>query len=197
MKFLNPKNILNVYLCVDAQIVLSWILSRNVKSKNIFARNRVKDIGQICDEINSEYSLKCQFKYVPTSENCADLVTRGLTYAKFLDQFDFWVFGAKFIRKYPFSWPENNLGCLSSENKTSLTCNVQINSESRSIFPLEKFSSIHKVFSITAFVLKYVFQFIIKKPFVREQTRMDYLSQAKIYWIKLEQSKYFRRKWIF
>ena len=35
----------SIIICVDAQIVLSWILSKCVESKNLFASNRVKDIS--------------------------------------------------------------------------------------------------------------------------------------------------------
>ena len=91
LKFIPVKNIKDLFICVDAQIVLSWILSKNVKTKNIFARNRIKDIVQMSDSITKDFDLTCKFKYVPTAENSADLVTRGLSFSAFKDKFDFWV----------------------------------------------------------------------------------------------------------
>ena len=43
----------DVVFCVDAQIVLSWILSTYVKTKNVFAKNRVKDISDMRAEIRT------------------------------------------------------------------------------------------------------------------------------------------------
>ena len=48
----------NIYLSVDAQIVLSWILSDDIKTKSLYKRNRIKDIHQMIKEIDSEYSIK-------------------------------------------------------------------------------------------------------------------------------------------
>ena len=53
-------------LCVatDAQVVLSWLLSQSMASKNIFAKNRLKDVLRMNRELESQYGLKPLFKYV-------------------------------------------------------------------------------------------------------------------------------------
>ena len=38
-------DIKNLYVAVDTQIVLAWLLSTKVNRKNIFVANRLKDIG--------------------------------------------------------------------------------------------------------------------------------------------------------
>ena len=68
----------DIIVCLDAQVALSWILSGNVKSKNIFAKNRVNDIKLLRDDVRQNYNIECKFRYVPTELNPSDLVTRGL-----------------------------------------------------------------------------------------------------------------------
>ena len=43
--------ITDIYIFVDGQVVLSWLLKDNMKIKNIFAGNRVKDIDNITQQI--------------------------------------------------------------------------------------------------------------------------------------------------
>ena len=82
-------------LCVakDAQVVLSWTFSETIASKNIFARNSLTGILQMCLDLETEYGIKPTFRYVSTTENLADLITRGLTMKKFQDNFEFWYHG--------------------------------------------------------------------------------------------------------
>ena len=47
----------NIIIAVDAQIVLSWLLSNVVKSKNQFAKNRLKDIHNMVSEISEKFSV--------------------------------------------------------------------------------------------------------------------------------------------
>ena len=55
-----------VYICSDSQVALSWVLTRNVKSKNQFANNRVKDICEMLEVTNTEFNVPCYFRYCPT-----------------------------------------------------------------------------------------------------------------------------------
>ena len=41
------------------------------------------------EDIKIKYSLEVQFKYVPTSDNPGDLLTRGLSLSKFKNQLEF------------------------------------------------------------------------------------------------------------
>ena len=81
----------NLYLALDAQVVLAWLTSSsNVKS--VYASNRIKDAKLInVNNIELKYNLTVQYKYVPTTENPGDLLTRGLTFDKFRECLDFWI----------------------------------------------------------------------------------------------------------
>ena len=75
-------------MAVDAQVVLSWILSENIKTKCLFTRNHFKDIRERIGKLHDlEFDLV--FKYVNTSDNPADLITRGITLNKFRTELQF------------------------------------------------------------------------------------------------------------
>ena len=76
-------------IAVDAQVVLSWLMSQQIKTKNQFAKNRLKDIRMMSQELKVKYNLDIVFKYVPTDQNPADLLTRGLSLIKFKDLLHF------------------------------------------------------------------------------------------------------------
>ncbi|XP_047737076.1 uncharacterized protein LOC125178101 [Hyalella azteca] len=100
---------------IDAQIVLSWILTNKVKAKNVFARNRVKDISEFRVELEKKYGLDAKFRFIPTELNPADLVTRDVNIVEFQKKFQFWIHGPDFLSS-TFVWPQRELGCLSPVN---------------------------------------------------------------------------------
>ena len=69
----------NVYINCDAQVVLSWLLLDNMKTKNQFARNRIRDINEMKKKLIDKHNIPIHLKYVPTDQNPADLLSRGLT----------------------------------------------------------------------------------------------------------------------
>ena len=48
------------------------------RPKNIFAKNRMKDIKDIKRGIATKYSIRILFKYVPTDAHLADMITQGI-----------------------------------------------------------------------------------------------------------------------
>ena len=73
----------DIVISVDTQIVLSWLLSDNIKTKNQFVKNRLKDIRKMIRELKEEKSLSVKFRYVHTEQNPAGLLTRGDNFEKF------------------------------------------------------------------------------------------------------------------
>ena len=111
------SKVVNVTICVDAQIVLSWILTSNVKTKNPFARNRVNDIASLRSQIKDQFNLACHFRYLPSASNPADLLTRGESFKGFLDTLHFWRYEPIFFQLPKVEWPAHELGCLSDSSK--------------------------------------------------------------------------------
>lgn len=178
------KNVVDVVFCIDSQIVISWILSGKVKSKNVFANNRIRDITGFRKDILDKFGLNCYFSYVPTDLNPADLLTRGLSVSEFEAQMELWVHGPAYIQTIPIEFPSKNLGSISDSNKL-LMSNI-ISNKVETLFPIEKFSNLNKTFRITSLILKFVF-LKCKKSVSRERL----MNLSKLYWLKTEQARHF------
>lgn len=174
----------NVVICIDAQIVISWILTGKVKSKNIFAQNRVKDINSYRDQIKQEFSIDCNFKFIPTELNSADLLTHGLSSSVFQTKINFWNHGPEFLRTEPIDWPQRSLGCLSESNKIVLASIT--GSSNEPVFPVDRYSNINKLLRITALLLKY-----LNKLRKIEKSQTQLINEARVYWLKFEQKRYY------
>ena len=81
----------------DSMNVLWWIRGRSRAFKT-FVANR---IGKI-----HEHSTPKQWRYVPTRENPADLVSRGVS-VELLTNSDIWWYAPKFLEQSESDWPEN------------------------------------------------------------------------------------------
>ena len=130
--------------------------------------------------------MNIQFKYVPTKENVADIVTRGLSYGAFCQELDFWLNGPSFINEKPISWPSNNLGCLSQASK-ELTCNVAVHKSENFVFDLNKYSKLNNLVSVLGYVIEFCHK--IMKKFT---SRLECLKLSKIYLIRYDQKVSFQ-----
>ena len=176
-----------INIFVDAQIVLSWLLSGKVNTKQIFIRNRLQDIKQMADEIEKEKNIKCQYIYVTTEENPADMVTRGISFKEFQEKLDFWNYGPPWLLQEKWLWPQNKLGCLSDHSKSLTHSNfISTNAvidKNDCVIDVSKYSSLDKVERIMT--LAYKFINLAKK---RDN---DPSLLAKIYLVKSVQKEHF------
>ena len=79
----------NIDVAMDAQVMLSWLLSSAVKTKNQFARNRIQDVHRMKKELLEQFQIPIIFKYVSTDQNPGDLLTRGLSLEQFKQKYNF------------------------------------------------------------------------------------------------------------
>ena len=184
---LNDSNVTDITIGVDAQIVLSWILTGKVKTKNIFASNRVKDINKYQKDVSDKFGLNIKFKYLPSEENPADLVTRGLSFKEFQGKLKFWLHGPEFLSHKVVQWPVKNLGCLSEEHKL-LACNALVINEPP-IIDCDKFSDINKLYRVTSYVFKFIDGCRKIKTSIQDQ-----VNKAKLYWIHHIQNTNFKQE---
>jgi len=187
LKSLNPLNLGELFICVDSQVVLSWILSGKVNSKNLFARNRVRDVRQLILDVEETFNLGVKFRYVCSSDNPADMVSRGVTAAEWLRRLEFWKHGPHFLNENPIAWPVGHTGCF-SDRTINLTSNSAVVETKESLFDVNRFSSLKTLISVTAFI--YLF---IAKARKLSTKFLDCVAKAKLYWIKREQSVHFSR----
>lgn len=187
VKALGRVNITNVVIAVDSQIALSWVLNGNLKSKNVFASNRIADILCYQETLLKEHNIKCEFRYVPTALNPADLLTRGISIREFESKFSFWTTGPSFIREGLNNWPSSQLLSLSDANKTLVGSTFVSQSVAKiPIINLAEFSCLHKLLSVTARL--YECGSLLRK---KVMTRFDSLALARKYWLISEQANYF------
>ena len=78
-----------ITLWSDSQIVLSWLTTK--KQLQHYVCSRVEKINQI----TSSHT----WKYCPTSENPADLLTRGLSTAQLNENLQLWLHGPPWLTK--------------------------------------------------------------------------------------------------
>ena len=182
---INAEKVLNITIGIDAQIVLSWILSKNVKTKNIFAKNRVRDISVFRNKFLENWGLKINFRYVPTNLNVADMLTKPMTVKSFKEGLDVWQHGPLFIREEPVFWPDKNLGCLSADSKI-LTKACVVSDESP-LINVKLYSDFHKIVKITVYVLKFLYA--LRKYVFNEQ---ELFEKAKIHLFRSCQREFFK-----
>ena len=156
------------FICTDSQVALSWVVSKCVKTKNVFATNRVKDIASLCMHVRQHFGIECKFKYVSTDLNPADLITRGMSFAKFQSKMDYWQNGPEFLRKKELIWPFSGSGCFSDYVKSLVNCSINACILPKEIFPENKYSDLNKLLRVTSLVLRFVDK-------LRKQERTDLL----------------------
>ena len=131
--------------------------------------------------------------YVPSENNPADMITRGLSIDKFKQQLEVWVSGPEWLRSTPVDWPKSELNCLSDNSKNIVQATVMYNTISsldlNAIVPENKYSSLDKLIAVTT----RVFQFIYK---LRKKDE-DYSLKTKQYLFKIMQEKCFPNELVF
>ena len=104
-----------INICVDAQVVLNWLITREPKVKSKFVRNRVLEADSLKCEVAKQYKLPVCYHYVNTDDNPADLVTRGLSYNKYLSKMEFWLKGPEWLTNDFKVWPHYPLLSIAPE----------------------------------------------------------------------------------
>ena len=186
------------FLWTDNQCVLHWIMSK--KPLTTFVQNRDKEITETKD---------ISFRYVKTSQNPADLATRGVS-AQDLDKCELWWHGPKWLQDSEKTWPtwdipvitKETLEKIESETKGPKTFYETSNLTGENInegkvenkdkstpfatpFGMDenKYSSLLR---ITAWLLRFVQKARKQKTQTGELKAIE-IKEAKILWIKFIQ----------
>ena len=181
----------NVYISSDAQIVLSWLLSDVLQTKSIYTKNRVKNIHEMKRKLEGKYQTSFHFRYVPTDQNPADLLTRGLKLEKFKQNLSFWLEGPAWLKLTPVVWPTSDLMCLNSVNR-GLVLNTQICKVNvQPVVAFDRFGNLTKLVNSVSKVI----DMLRLKKIVKDVHMMnwwgsiDSMQAAKIYLIKIMQKQ--------
>ena len=155
-----------IMCAVDSQIVLQWLFTGAVSNKNVFTRNRLKDITMYRNNLKRDFGVDIGFKYVKSEDNPCDLLTRGLSFAEFQQKYDFWFHGPSWLTSSLDNWPQNKLGCLSEANKLQLqpskvttSVNATFFYQMSKIIDVSRFSDFSKLLRVDGLVFKAIHKF--------------------------------------
>ena len=189
------------FLWTDNQCVLQWIMSK--KPLTIFVQNRVKKITETID---------ISFYYVITSQNPADLASRGVS-AQDLEKCKLWWHGPKWLQDSEKTWPtwdipiitKEILEKIESETKGLKTFyeisnftgenttegkveNIDKSTTSATPFGMDgkKYSFLLRLLRITTWLLRFL-QKARKQKVKTGELKTIEIKEAKILWIKFIQ----------
>ncbi|XP_069946012.1 uncharacterized protein [Cherax quadricarinatus] len=159
---LSNLRVTHTYVWTDSEVALQWV--QNDRSKLPYVRNRVKEIR----ELQSTSTIL----YVPTDQNPADLISRGVTHRK-LSKSELWFKGPDWLPARD-CWPEqkfvetiSSIVHFAGEHDTEL-------------FDPRRYSSWRKLIGVT----EMVFRFVRKLHDKVSQGRQLSLVGPREYWIR-------------
>ncbi|XP_069160890.1 uncharacterized protein [Procambarus clarkii] len=156
---LSTMNIKDVIIWSDNEAVLQWV--RNDNCPTPYVKNRVSEIKEI--------SAGFQLLHVPTKDNPADLLSRGMTFKQFAKA-DIWFHGPRWLVNG--SWPEQKPHVITTQTITTTRQQAQI-----SVLDCTRYSSLIKLINVTQNVFHYLRKKGIKYTF----------PDALIYWVRQAQ----------
>ena len=172
-------------LWTDTQCVLHWM--KNHKPLPTFVQNRLK-------EISSHKDVK--FRYISTSQNPADLATRGRS-AEERVHGNLWWHGPSWLKEDLLKWPswdfqqidDDALQQLAKHSAgaevlyepsalTEIECKIETTAASIAPFELNKkdYSSLSRLLRVTAWVMRFISK-IQKKNTERGELAVQEISQ--------------------
>ncbi|XP_061717053.1 uncharacterized protein LOC133524913 [Cydia pomonella] len=130
----------------DSTIVLAWLKTLPSKLQP-FVRNRTAEILEI--------SGNSSWRHVPTNENPADHVSRGVSFEE-MNSLDLWWSGPSFLKRDASTWPQNP--CTEVYNlpevRTEITLSACIQDET--FIDFERFSNFLRLKRAVAYVLRFI-----------------------------------------
>ncbi|XP_008179733.1 uncharacterized protein LOC103308325 [Acyrthosiphon pisum] len=183
-----PKLQINIqrrYFWTDSTIVLSWIASQSAKWKT-FVANRVSEI--------QENTLQSEWHHVKSSDNPADVISRGCCASK-LAQNELWWSGPAWLRQNEREWPAPSWNMLPDEFDVNNSVAEMKKNETFTLVATEadetilhRFSSLSKCIRITAWCLRLKNNTLLKNEKISGSLSVSELDNAKTTLIKMVQA---------
>ena len=143
-----------LHIFSDSQIVLAWISAKILKAKQIFVRNRVKDIHRFSSGIGDDFKIPPSFHYVRSEENPADLLTRGLSFRDFSKRFDLWCRGPDWLDQPEIYWPAG----ASTGNECMVNASSVAGPQEIPCIDVRQFSSLSALLRRAALCFKFIYK---------------------------------------
>lgn len=172
------------FFWTDSTIVLGWLKMLPNKLQP-FVRNRV---AEILDKTSG-----CEWRHVPTDQNPADHLSRGLD-INLLPSLDIWWSGPSFLMNEMSDWPSKLMNFnneILPEIKLDVTLHVLLNSnEIDTLIDFTRFSNFLRLQRTVAYVLRFIEA--CKKQPIRGPLSVHELERALNFIIFLSQRQSFK-----
>lgn len=139
-------NIESIHLWTDSTVALHWIHSQS-SQLHPFVANRVSQIQTLTSE-------DC-WKHVSTSQNPADLLTRGLT-PRQLSNNEFWWQGPGWLSENEEDWPQTKLEFKNEPPETRKAVKIFVTQENHTSFIFQRYSTYRRLQRITAYLIRFI-----------------------------------------
>ena len=186
----------STFLWSDSQIVLHWIhhLKLSTQSK-LFITNRIQEIR---DSFPIEHWI-----YVPTADNPANLLTRGLSTQQLRTSW-LWLYGPPWLSsgtQWPM-WSPTNVLSLQTEDATDAVLDIDTTSDTgepqshgiHCIIDVLRYSQLYKLLSITSYVLHFYNNLWHSTSKNLGPVTTKELSIARLVWIQNCQSQAYSKE---
>lgn len=169
-----------VHMWSDSQIVLHWLNSQ--KPLPVFVRHRTAEIQSLLPQAN--------WSYCPTSENPADLLSRGTT-TEMLMSSPLWNYGPAWLTN-PSQWPSFQLPPLPPLVLAAAVATEFVPAEQpppnlglHCIISVDRYSSFNKLLSVSAYVIRFLHNLKVQ-PQHRQfgPATAEKLQKVKLMWVK-------------
>ena len=171
----------------DSKTVLCWIADRN--GWKVFVKHRVNEI--------LTWSKKEDWGYCPSAENPADVGSRGVG-AHGLMETELWWNGPRWLRTPGEGFPtppvefETEESSLEMKKSCVLKVSIEETSNVECIMAIEKFSSLNRLYRVTAYVRKFIYNLRAKQRGVQrknEELGRDEMIGAERMWTLAAQAR--------
>ena len=143
-----------VNFCVDAKVVLNWLVMKEVKAKSKFLRNKILEVKTFEDGLKENFKLPVHYSYVNTNQNPADLITKGVTYKKFVANLKFWLNGPEWLSNDFSKWTSYPMLSVSSDHQNKIITKCTVESLERSFIKVKDYSELNKLLRVIAYLFK-------------------------------------------
>ncbi|XP_055306802.1 uncharacterized protein LOC129571056 [Sitodiplosis mosellana] len=184
----------DITLWSDSMIVLHW-LAKQPDELKAFVSNRVKLI--------QDRTKHYRWKHVISSDNPADLVSRGMKMHDFLKS-KLWLEGPSWLKLEEAKWPKPKLEVSPDAiNEITKECKAKVNaiqvvnisSSINGTLLYGKFQDWNKIVNVTAYALRFIQRAKkIQGDWIDRYLTAGERCNAIKFWVKFEQSKAYKKK---
>ena len=183
------------HLWTDSQIVLYWIYKQT--SSKPFIHLRVTEI--------TEYFPPTKWSYTPTSENPADLLTRGISTQLLLTS-QLWSHGPSWLTsesRWPKWLPTGILHINIAEAEEGIEQTTIPEKDTSyitgisNVVTITRYSTINKLMAVTAYVLRFIHNLSKQHSRLTGPLSVSELQSAKKLWISSSQRSCFKDEFLY